>query len=514
MYSCKGSGIIETINSKERTFSGWLTVEIKDRQGDVLPISKIKELGILDIMVKRHAPITFGHADYPFAEFKSFEYDTREVNGEPVEGVRYDAKAHSDYDTDDLAWKSLQKWKDEGKEIHSSISWSKEGFNPVCDDKGECYKEWEKFGILSLAILDPSSPPANSEAPITAMASAKQEVIDGEHKHAGSPEDQEADGAHPHNDANPYGMHKHGQDGKSIDVKAYTSFKDICPAGKDGPCENCGLYDMTPKEFLTKTQGVKPAVEDVGAVCGDIWHNGSDEQRSSFTGGTQGRSRDEKPPDEWFQDCEDKVGNKESLCIFSKANLITASNGANQEKRGAKDMVKKDEGLKDGAKPKEDEGEGAPPNPIEELTAMVRELMDRIPPREASGVDDNPGDDQPPETEEEREARLRQEEDASKVQEPEEPDAETPPAGDTGDTSGNPEYKVTETELKALIKSGVEAQLKKMGVKTVSTPAQTTGAHGIKDHPAQGKTATSDIAGTVGAGKLSEVEIEAMAQAV
>ncbi len=42
-HAIKGS-IVE-VSEHDRKFGGWLTVEVKDRQGDILPISRIKELG-------------------------------------------------------------------------------------------------------------------------------------------------------------------------------------------------------------------------------------------------------------------------------------------------------------------------------------------------------------------------------------------------------------------------------------------------------------------------------------
>lgn len=52
---------------------------------------------------------------------------------------------------------------------------------------------------------------------------------------------------------------------------------------------------------------VTEQAKDPGAVCGNIWFNGTDEQRGSFAGGTKGRGRDEKPPKEWMDDCSSKV---------------------------------------------------------------------------------------------------------------------------------------------------------------------------------------------------------------
>jgi len=58
------------------------------------------------------------------------------------------------------------------------------------------------------------------------------------------------------------------------------------------------------------------AVRDPDAVCGDIWFNGTDEQRGGFKGGTAGRGRDEKPPKAWWDDCISKVGKSSSSMAY------------------------------------------------------------------------------------------------------------------------------------------------------------------------------------------------------
>jgi hypothetical protein len=49
------------------------------------------------------------------------------------------------------------------------------------------------------------------------------------------------------------------------------------------------------------------AVRNPEAVCGAIWFKGTEAQRKAFAGGTKGRSRKQKPPREWWQDCIKKV---------------------------------------------------------------------------------------------------------------------------------------------------------------------------------------------------------------
>jgi hypothetical protein len=70
------------------------------------------------------------------------------------------------------------------------------------------------------------------------------------------------------------------------------------------------------KEKLNKMQKVEKFKEDCklkeqndpDRICGNIWFNGTEEQRKAFSGGTAGRGRDEKPPKKWWDDCVAKVG--------------------------------------------------------------------------------------------------------------------------------------------------------------------------------------------------------------
>ncbi|MCK5609015.1 hypothetical protein KAR91_44485 [Candidatus Pacearchaeota archaeon] len=169
-YKPKGS-VVE-LNEEKRTFGGYLTVEIKDKQGDVLPIEKIKELRILDIMKERNAPITLGHRDYPFAKFLDFKYTTREIKGEEVPAVWFEGEVFNHYKTDDEAWRNLKEWKEKEIPIETSISWSKEESEIQCEG-ATCANVWSKFGIVSLAVLPPTEGAANTAATVEAVSSAK-----------------------------------------------------------------------------------------------------------------------------------------------------------------------------------------------------------------------------------------------------------------------------------------------------------------------------------------------------
>jgi len=47
---------------------------------------------------------------------------------------------------------------------------------------------------------------------------------------------------------------------------------------------------------------MKEQARDPAAVCGNIWATGTEEERAAFAGGTEGRSKDEQPPQAWFDD--------------------------------------------------------------------------------------------------------------------------------------------------------------------------------------------------------------------
>lgn len=57
------------------------------------------------------------------------------------------------------------------------------------------------------------------------------------------------------------------------------------------------------EKYFFKNEKSNPTAEE---VCGNIWYNGSDDQREIFGGGTEGKTTDEQPPEEWWDDCIDQ----------------------------------------------------------------------------------------------------------------------------------------------------------------------------------------------------------------
>ena len=87
----------------------------------------------------------------------------------------------------------------------------------------------------------------------------------------------------------------------NVFIPTFGSEKEQCTCPKGGPCVCVGFPEEAIKNSMQRLK--LQEIRDPDAVCGDIWFNGTDEQRGSFGEGTEGRGRDEQPPDAWFTDC-------------------------------------------------------------------------------------------------------------------------------------------------------------------------------------------------------------------
>jgi len=67
--------------------------------------------------------------------------------------------------------------------------------------------------------------------------------------------------------------------------------------------------------------------DDLDRICGDIWFNGTEAQRSGFSGGTGGRGRNEKPPKAWWDDCTSSVGKKGYITLPDGVTVLPDGSG-------------------------------------------------------------------------------------------------------------------------------------------------------------------------------------------
>jgi hypothetical protein len=74
-------------------------------------------------------------------------------------------------------------------------------------------------------------------------------------------------------------------------------------------CPSCANYmKASGIDEITLEDLKRFAKQDANLVCADIWLNGPDGQRESFSGGTQGVRRQDTPPPRWWADCLLRIG--------------------------------------------------------------------------------------------------------------------------------------------------------------------------------------------------------------
>ncbi len=74
-------------------------------------------------------------------------------------------------------------------------------------------------------------------------------------------------------------------------------------------CPACASYMQAAGMTETTLEDLKTfGKQDAHRICDDIWRDGSEGQRESFSGGTDGRERNEAPPRRWLADCLIRAG--------------------------------------------------------------------------------------------------------------------------------------------------------------------------------------------------------------
>ena len=101
---------LEIFNDKDRIFGGWGSVEVVDRQGDVIPISELKK--IMPKVMDRGGIINLQHSNKPVGKILNYEFKTHPQTGK--EGLYIVGKIYNDYDLDNEAWNGLKTGKYKG----------------------------------------------------------------------------------------------------------------------------------------------------------------------------------------------------------------------------------------------------------------------------------------------------------------------------------------------------------------------------------------------------------------
>ena len=100
----------EILNEKDRIVRGWMSVEVKDTQGEVVPVSDLRRT--LNTWMKRGAPITDQHSNRVIG--RGLRWNEEEHPKSKQQGIIIDYQIHEDYSIDDQVWDEIKSGKRKG----------------------------------------------------------------------------------------------------------------------------------------------------------------------------------------------------------------------------------------------------------------------------------------------------------------------------------------------------------------------------------------------------------------
>ena len=157
-------------DSKDRFFEGILSVEMKDRQGEVTDIDELYKA--LPVWMERNAPMSDTHTNRIVGRGINFEKVTiTSKNGEKLPAIKILGKVHSNTSLDDYIWEQMKSGKYKGLSFGGA---TKAERTPIIQSDGSMAYKLKDLEIYEVAICED---PAVAFAVITDMnPMAKSEV--------------------------------------------------------------------------------------------------------------------------------------------------------------------------------------------------------------------------------------------------------------------------------------------------------------------------------------------------
>lgn len=97
----------EILNKEDRIFKAWGSVEIRDKENDLLPMSEFKK--IMPVVMKRGGNIMDRHSNRQVGQILNYEFKMKETAEGPVEGVYLTCQIYKDYEIDDAVWEMIKE---------------------------------------------------------------------------------------------------------------------------------------------------------------------------------------------------------------------------------------------------------------------------------------------------------------------------------------------------------------------------------------------------------------------
>jgi len=151
----------EVLNENERIFRAWGSVEVKDKQGEIIPIDALKK--VMYVVMDRGGVLLDSHTNRPVG--KILNYEIREKDGRP--GVLLTCKIFNHYSLDDEVWNRIKSGEYTGLSMGGKKKKVIDGGDAKILQDVEAYE----FSV----VRQPANPEATIEA-VNMMAKSADEI--------------------------------------------------------------------------------------------------------------------------------------------------------------------------------------------------------------------------------------------------------------------------------------------------------------------------------------------------
>ena len=187
---------VEILNTDMRLFKSWGSVEVRDRENDLLPMDEFRK--IMPVIMKRGGILMDRHSNRQVGKILNFEFKEKETPEGMVEGLMITGEIFRDYEHDDMIWEGIKNG------IYKGLSFG--GRNKMKDVK------FDKSGLTN--ILTKLEGFEFSLVPGMGNQEATMEQVNFLAK-SNVKKAYEKDGAHVHAEE-PLGLHNHPEIEKEV----------------------------------------------------------------------------------------------------------------------------------------------------------------------------------------------------------------------------------------------------------------------------------------------------------
>ena len=164
---------LTAINSGERYFEGYLTVQVKDKQGEVTIVDELMK--VLPIWIDRGAPISDTHSNRIIGKGINYsKVDYKDTDGEIYPAIKITGKIHKNYELDNDIWAKIKSGEYKGLSFGGATKSDREPMRMKDGSIAYSLKDLEHYEVA--VCRDPAVPLAL----ITEFNTLAKAAVDGE----------------------------------------------------------------------------------------------------------------------------------------------------------------------------------------------------------------------------------------------------------------------------------------------------------------------------------------------